>query len=241
MRARAERLGFDMQNSREKLIVRLNHIWQRLIAQTWFRVALVVATGFFLSYSYKTVNETFVPRYSFALAIDDHIPFLPLSGLVYWSYYGLFVGGAIVMRTTLFTRAWVGVLVCNLTSYVAYYFFCAHVPHPDISFVQPDWLNDMYRGFYMVDGPGNTLPSLHCALSGLLGWNIRKHSKLWLVWALLISISTLTTKEHVLLDLVGGWLLAAIVQRTIVRPELDEPDEPEETEALERRMNVAAI
>ena len=225
----------------EALLQRLNHLWRGLVARAWFRVALVTLTGFFLSYSYKEVNETFAPTYDFALPLDDHIPFVPWTGLVYWSYYGLFVGGAIVIRPTLFTRAWVGVLVCNLASYLAYAFFCAHVPHPDISYVQPEWLNDTYRGFYMLDGPGNTLPSLHCALSALLGWNIRKHSKWWLLWALLISLSTLTTKEHIFLDLVAGWLLAAIVQRTVVRPELDEPDEPEAARTLEQQFDAATV
>ncbi len=230
-----------MANARETTLERLNRLWHWLVGRPAFRVMVVALTGFLLSYSYKTVNETFQPRYDFALPIDDHIPFLPLSGLIYWSYYGLFIGGAIVMRATLFTRAWVGVLVCNLVSYTSYYFFCAHVPHPDITFVQPEWLNNTYRGFYMLDGPGNTLPSLHCALSGLLGWNIRKHNKLWLAWAVLIALSTLTTKEHVFLDLVGGWLLAAIVQRTIVRPELDEPDEPEESRSLEQQFDAATV
>ena len=212
-----------VEKSRDLPLERLNRLWQWLVSFALFRLALVVLTGIFLSYSYKTVNESFAPRVDFALPIDDRIPFIPWTGLIYWSYYGLFIGAVFAMRKTLFTRVWVGVLVCNLTSYIAYYFFCAHVPHPDISFVQPDWLNGMYRDFYMLDGPGNTLPSLHCALSALLGWNIRKHNKLWLLWALLISLSTLTTKEHVFLDLIGGWLLAAVVQWTIVRPELDEP------------------
>ncbi len=230
-----------MQQSPETTLERLNRWWSWLVAKALFRLVLVTLTGFFLSYSYKEVNETFRPCYDFSLPIDNYIPFWPLSGLVYWSYYGLFVGGAIVVRPTLFTRAWVGVLVCNLSSYVAYFFFCAHVPHPDITFVQPEWLAGMYRDFYMLDGPGNTLPSLHCALSALLGWNIRKHSKWWLFWAFAISLSTLTTKEHVFLDLVAGWLLAAVVQRTVVRPELDEPDEPEESRSLQGELDAATV
>ena len=206
---------------------RANAAWQRLVGFRLFRVLLVTLTGFFLSYSYRTINQQFAPRFDFAMPLDERIPFLPWTGLVYWSYYGLFLGGAWVIRPSLFTRAWVGVLVCNLASYGCYGLFTAHVPHPDVSFVQPDWLGNLYRGFYLLDDPGNTLPSLHCALSGLLGWNIRKHNRLWLLWALAIAVSTLTTKEHVLVDVLGGWLLAAVVQRTVVRPELDEPDEPE--------------
>lgn len=215
---------------------RLNRLWEACVQSRIFRVLLVTVTGIFLSYSYRTVNQFFAPKFDFALPIDNQIPFVPWTGLIYWSYYGLFVGGAWVIDAALFTRAWVGVLVCNLASYVAYAFFTAYVPHPDVSFVQPDWLGDLYRGFYLLDDPGNTLPSLHCALSALLGWNIRKHNKLWLVWAVAISISTLTTKEHVFLDLIGGWLLAAVVQLTIVRPEPDEPEPSDET-----RDEMAAV
>ena len=202
-----------------------NRVWWRLAQSRVFRLILVLWTGIFLSYSYRTVNQYSTPKYDFALRIDDYIPFMPWTGLVYWSYYGLFVGGAWVVNPKRFTRMWVGVLVCNLVSYACYIPFTAHVPHPDVTFVQPEWLGDMYRGFYNLDGPGNTLPSLHCALSAILGWNIRKHHWGWLLWALAISLSTLTTKEHVALDLVAGWLLAAIVQRTIVRPEEEDEDQ----------------
>ncbi len=218
--------AMSMFRSAESTVTDLNSAWQRLVQHPQFRVALVTATGCLLAYSYKTVNESFTPRYDFALPIDAQIPFLPWSGLIYWSYFGLFIGGAYVIRPAQFTRLWVGVLVCNLASYLMYCLFTAHVPHPDISYVQPVWLNGMYRRFYLLDDPGNTLPSLHCALSGLLGWNVRKHSPLWLVWAVAIALSTLTTKEHVLLDLLGGWLLAGIVQWTIVRPGLNATSTP---------------
>ena len=216
----------------ETRVAALSSAWHRWVQRPLFRVAVVAITGYLLAYSYKTVNETFAPRFDFALPLDAAIPFVPWTGLIYWSYFGLFLGGAYVIRPARFTRLWVGVLICNLTAYATYGLATAYVPHPDISFVQPPWLNDLYRGFYLLDAPGNTLPSLHCALSGLLGWNVRKHSPVWLLWAIAIAVSTLTTKEHVLLDVLGGWALAAAVQRLVVRPELDEARAPARADGL---------
>lgn len=220
------------RSGRDEALARFNVLWDRLVHTRSFRLALVLATGIMLSYSYKTVNQYCAPKFDFALPIDDHILFYPWTGLVYWSYYGLFIGGAWVVNPKLFTRMWVGVLVANLVSYALYVPFTAYVHHPDVTFVEPEWLGDMYRDFYNLDGPGNTMPSLHCALSAILGWNIRKHHWGWMVWAMAICVSTLTTKEHVILDVFAGWLLAYAVQRWIVRPDAEPANEERQREMV---------
>lgn len=204
----------------ERLLERLNRLWSAALQLAWFRVTLVVATGAYLSLSYRVVNALTVPRYDFALRIDDFIPFLPWTGLIYWSYFFLFVAAAVVIAPHRLGRLWVGVLTANLTAYGCYVLWTAHVPHPSVAHVEPAWLRAAWQWFYTQDGPGNTLPSLHCALSALLGWNLRHRHRGWLLWAVAIAVSTLTTKEHVFLDLVAGWALAAMIQRAIVRPEL---------------------
>ena len=59
---------------------------------------------------------------------------------------------------------------------------------------------------HSADGPHNCFPSLHitnCVLVTLVHW--RSPRRYWLLgWAVLIAFSTLTTKQHFSLDILGG-------------------------------------
>ncbi|HEY6402922.1 MAG TPA: phosphatase PAP2 family protein, partial [Blastocatellia bacterium] len=69
-----------------------------------------------------------------------------------------------------------------------------------------------YRFLYSIDSAANCFPSLHVALAWLSALGLRDERRragaLAMVWAALISISTLTTKQHYFADLVGGGALA---------------------------------
>lgn len=70
---------------------------------------------------------------------------------------------------------------------------------------------------YQVDSADNLFPSIHCIVSWLCWIGVRNRADLpsWLknsalVLAILICISTLTTKQHVIIDVFGGILLAEL-------------------------------
>ena len=91
--------------------------------------------------------------------------------------------------------------------------------YPRESFMITDvstWLLDITR---QVDGSNNTFPSGHVALSWLLFWSAihtkymsTKHlSKLYFgLWAVAMSVSTLTLKQHYIVDVLGGFILALL-------------------------------
>ena len=72
----------------------------------------------------------------------------------------------------------------------------------------------LWRWLYSVDTPANALPSLHVANTCLAAARLRRCGGAWRimapVWALLIVLSTLTTKQHYAIDIVGGMALAAV-------------------------------
>ena len=93
--------------------------------------------------------------------------------------------------------------------------------------VRPEIIGDglsakMLRLIYEVDNPVNLFPSVHC-LGSWFGWiAVRGDKKIpkWyrvtaFVLMVLICVSTLTTKQHVFLDLVGGIALAEITYRAV--------------------------
>jgi len=69
-----------------------------------------------------------------------------------------------------------------------------------------------FAALYLFDPPSNCFPSLHVSLA-LLGalafWPARRRLTLGcLAWAALIAASTLTTRQHVLIDVAGGAAVA---------------------------------
>ena len=70
---------------------------------------------------------------------------------------------------------------------------------------------------YWVDSPDNLFPSIHCLVSWFcwIGVRSRKDIPGWyrylsLVLALAVCVSTLTTRQHVLVDVFGGIFLAEL-------------------------------
>jgi membrane-associated phospholipid phosphatase len=71
-----------------------------------------------------------------------------------------------------------------------------------------------YRFLYSIDSAANCFPSLHVALAWLSALGLRDERRragaLAMVWAALISLSTMTTRQHYFVDLVGGGALALL-------------------------------
>lgn len=72
----------------------------------------------------------------------------------------------------------------------------------------------LWRFLFAVDTAGNALPSLHVANTCLATIALSSRRGLWritvLVWAAMIILSTLTTKQHYAIDVLGGLMLAAV-------------------------------
>ena len=73
------------------------------------------------------------------------------------------------------------------------------------------------RLLYRMDAADNLLPSIHCLTSWFCFLAVRKNEKIpvWYKWvslliAVSICISTLTTKQHVLIDVFAGVALAEL-------------------------------
>ena len=77
------------------------------------------------------------------------------------------------------------------------------------------------RFLYQVDKPYNLFPSIHCSVSWLCWLSVRKDTAVpkWyrcfaLIAAIAVCVSTLTTRQHVVLDIFGGILTAEICWAT---------------------------
>ena len=153
-----------------------------------------------------------------SLPADELFPLLPWTMLFYfgcffwWVYiYWLFSkrGGAAADR--FFGANILGKLFC----FAIYIILPTTIDRPTAEV--KDFFSWQLAFLYAVDKPIKLFPSLHCFLGWICFVCIRGDRSvpfgtrlLSFVMAVLVSISTLTTKQHVLVDLLGGALLAEL-------------------------------
>lgn len=146
--------------------------------------------------------------------LDDAIPFWPWTAWCYLPFYaGVFILAiAGLKRRALFNRAVIAVLIVMTLGALGHIFIGAEYPrpvlHPPYADISAAFLASVQR----IDPPGNVFPSLHVAHTTMLSLLlIKDRPRLGLVtlaMATALALSTLTTKQHFLADVVAGYLLA---------------------------------
>jgi membrane-associated phospholipid phosphatase len=175
---------------------------------------------------YFVIGHSQRPRSTTMLAtsLDGAIPFVPWTVWWYLPFYaGIFVMAIAGFRTPrLFNRALVGVVVTMLVGAAGHLLIGAEYPRP---LVRPPYgdLSLAFLGWvHAVDPPGNVFPSLHVAHTSALAVILRhdrpRLGALAMLMALLLAISTLTTKQHFVADVLAGFIIAAAVSVTVLWP-----------------------
>jgi len=169
-----------------------------------------------------------------ALVLDRVLPVQPAWTLVYGSLYlAVFLPMVVIrhkehVRRTLwaFVMVWIGgsiVWLCYPTI----------LPRPALAAMGGGFCAWTLRIAYSWDAPYNCFPSLHVAQPFLaaLTCNIvsRRLGLAAVVWAALVAVSTLFTKQHYVADVIAGIILAGAAYLVCLRnypraavPQLDE-------------------
>ena len=167
--------------------------------------------AYFSIQSFITVNE-----YNLSTEIDKLIPFVPQFVWVYHTIVPILLFTAIVLiqRKDVFLSMITALIVAGLTMSVFYVVFPSFYPREPIGdYSLSAALVEMTR---MVDGPSNTFPSGHVTFSWILVFFVslseqaRKFRWAYLLWAVLITTSTLVLKQHFIVDAISGILLASV-------------------------------
>jgi membrane-associated phospholipid phosphatase len=192
---------------------------------TLYKWAAGLAAGLAQSLVYFAVGNARFDRSTELLRtrLDDAIPFLPASAWLYLPFYAaIFLIAIAGFRTRAhFNRGLVGVgmillvgLVCHRLIPAAYPRPLLHPPYPNVSYAFMAWVQ-------AVDPPGNVFPSLHVAhtwsLALILHHENPRLGRVALLMAALLALSTLTTKQHFVADVVAGLLLAAGSRLLVLR------------------------
>lgn len=172
--------------------------------------------------------------YDVALPLDVMAPFWPLWSAAYVSIGPLLLVAALVLRNPERTLPYLAALMFQLAvgalCFLAFPVREMPVPVVEMSAVE-SWL------FALADGinlSGNMMPSLHVAFALSAAWAASARlTVFWRVaiwsWALAICASTWLIRQHWLLDIAGGAVLASVamgmvypwLQRTLARLEAE--------------------
>lgn len=196
------------------LVVYVIAILPGLLTYLAFRT-LVASTFVSLAPFYFVIGQltrnrtTYLPE----IALDRAVPVEPAWLLVYASLY-IFVivlPVLVVRQRELFRRGLQGYLTVMLVAYAGFLLFPTAAPRPqEVS--GTGFGASSLRLLYDLDPPYNCFPSLHVAYSfvaALTCWRVHRGVGIAAaVWAALIGVSTLYTKQHYVADVIVGALSA---------------------------------
>ncbi len=150
--------------------------------------------------------------------IDGKIPFLPWTVSIYLGCY-LFWAINYILAVRQDRKEAIRLMAADFFAKTVCFILFILIPTTNI---RPEvtggsiW-DSLMRFVYNVDVADNLFPSIHCLTSWFCYIGVRKNPEIpkpyvmfSLVFAICIFISTLTTKQHAVVDVAGGALLAEL-------------------------------
>lgn len=120
-------------------------------------------------------------------------------------------------------RVFVCVLVNSLVAYRSFLRSPSSYPRPSVTPDRESRLGRSWSALHAVDRPSNTFPSLHVSHAFLLALMMSGHvpkerTEAHLLWATVIALSTLLTKQHYIVDVSAGILVAEAIAAELYEP-----------------------
>jgi membrane-associated phospholipid phosphatase len=172
-----------------------------------------------LSIIYPILNHNSNGTQSLVTKLDTSTPFIPEFIIPYVLWYPFIFLTLVYIcykNKKVYIRTLSSIGIGMLISFIIFYVFQTHVPRPIIE--ETDIFSNLVAVIYKNDKPFNCFPSLHVLesylmIKGIYACSERNKAILWTVniTAVLIILSTLFIKQHVILDAIGAIYLAEII------------------------------
>lgn len=176
----------------------------------------------FLTLWFAYLKETIVPKHIMYSHIDSYIPFVKQFVLAYYFWFAYMAIGFLYLGIVSKSDFYKMELFLSLGMIISFIIF---IVYPNAQFPRPtvqkyDIFSWLVSFIYNHDGTNNVFPSIHvCNAIGvhaaLCNCNKLKDKKLLKVASaisvLLICASTVFIKQHSIIDVAGGAILAAII------------------------------
>lgn len=177
---------------------------------------------------YMLFNKPGDRVYSLMTELDSMIPFTREFIIFYCSWYlflPIVIIGLYLKEREGYLKLLMGFSLGMMCCYLIYALFQTTVPRPEI--LGNDIYSNLTRRIYANDNPFNCFPSIHVFTTAYSCFVIKEgyfRDKLLFrhslnILGILIILSTLFVKQHVVLDGVGGAALAFLMYRLMYKPE----------------------
>jgi membrane-associated phospholipid phosphatase len=191
-------------------------VWRSLLAS----LLVSLAPMYFVIAILTRDRPTFAPE----IALDRAIGVQPAWMLVYGSLYMFVVvlPLLVVREPGLIRRAMQSYLFVMMVSYAGFLLYPTAAPRVGDAVPGAGFAAWTLRLMYSVDAPYNCFPSLHVAyafVSALACYRVHRGvGTAAAAWAVLIGISTVYTKQHYVVDVIGGAVAAGVAYVLFLRP-----------------------
>jgi membrane-associated phospholipid phosphatase len=190
------------------LIARFPNFTRRRVL--WLVIILIAIVLYF------PINQFMYGGVQLSLPIDQNIPLYPPAIVPYLLGSLLFIvfpiWAAVCVRSKEFEAFTISILTAAVISYLAYLIFPTFVTRPEIT--SNDFFSRVVVLLYQADRSYNAAPSGHTFFTLLFCLYLsRWQPKVKIIWAVIavsIILSTLFTRQHYILDVVCGLVLAVL-------------------------------
>jgi len=190
----------------------------------FIKVSLFVYGIWFIFFDGVGRYAATLPTRDITSSIDPHIPLIPEFIWIYiLCYIFPFLPLFVIKDWRRFNRALLGIIIANLSAFIVYLIFPVAFPRPELGQSPSERLLSF---IYIADFcPGaNKLPSLHIIFTWIVYLASRRQrlnkfgDSIVFFTAVMITISTLFVKQHIIVDVVAGlfwafssWTLAGYI------------------------------
>ncbi|MCG7381741.1 phosphatase PAP2 family protein [Paenibacillus sp. ACRRY] len=187
----------------------MSHFRQPAYSSVWASLLCLLAIPV-LNIFYGILNKAGDRVFSLETSFDHLIPFAPIFVIPYLLWYP-FITGVLVLLAFKNRRTYFQTLIalCSglIISYICFASFQTGIQRPEVH-SEKGILSQLISLVYKTDQPYNCFPSIHVLTSYLMLRGSRVFNRY--AWALvtvisiLIILSTVFVKQHVVLDILGG-------------------------------------
>lgn len=176
-----------------------------------------------LNFLYLFTNRLNMQIYSVKIFLDNYIPFVKHMIIPYVIWYPYVWGVLIylfIKDKQLFIAHSKTIILSKAICILIYIVFPTYVVRPEIQGV--DIFSKLVLLIYSQDNPVNVFPSIHVlntilahiAILNIKG--VKNYIKVisW-IYSLLVILSTVMTKQHYFLDIIGGYVLAVGIAKLV--------------------------
>ena len=189
------------------------------------RAALGVGVTALFFGAYFAIGHAVETHRTLATPLDAAIPFVPASIAVYAGVYGLMLYPLFTVRSGAWLRrtvaAYALVIAVCLVTFAVWPVSGAALRAPADAIDPTRFTGWGVALCYALDPPFNLFPSAHVAIAlvaALAAWRVRSPgSGLALAAVAGVAVSTCTTKQHYVLDVVAGAVLGGVAYAVLLR------------------------